>query len=93
MPWLLFLAFEVLTYALLSWLLRDLGEPDQWQPRNTITANWAKAVWFILGHLLLTIGAYLILAQRLPQKHRRQVMPWFWRSLLAMVLETLVLMA
>jgi sulfite exporter TauE/SafE len=93
MPWLLFFAFEVGTYLLLGAALGGLGEPDQWTTHNTITANWVKAVWFILGHLLLTVVGYLALAQRLPQKHRGQVLPWFWRSLLAMVVEVVVLMA
>lgn len=93
MPWLLFAAFEVTTYALLRWLLLGAGEPDQWTPHNTVSVNWAKAVWFILGHLLLTLVGYLLLSQRLPQKHRRQVLPWFWRSLLATLVETFVLMA
>lgn len=93
MPWLLFLAFELTGYALLRWLLRDTGEPDQWTAHNTITANWVKAVWFLLGHLMLTLVGYLILSQRLPQKHRPQVLPWFWRSLLATVVETFVLLA
>ncbi len=92
MVWLLFLAFEIGSYWLLRTLLIGFSAPDQWTPDNTISVNWAVAVWFILGHLALTVAAYLGLAQRLPQKHRGQVLPWFWRSLLAMVVELFVLM-
>ncbi len=93
MPWLLFFAFEVGTYFLLRTVFSGLAETDQWTSRNTITLNWAVAVWFILGHLALTVGAYLGLGQRLAQKHRGQVLKWFWRSLLAMMVEVFVLMS
>jgi hypothetical protein len=92
MPWILFFAFEIGAYWLLRFAFAGLGEPDQWTPRNTITSNWVKAVWFILGHIALTVVAYLAVAQRLPQKHRGEVLKWFWRSLLAMVVEVFVLM-
>ena len=93
MAWLLFLAFEIGTYWLLRAGLLGFSAPDQWTPSNTITTNWAVAVWFILGHVALTTAAYLTLAQRLPQKHRGQVLKWFWRSLLAMVGGVFVLMS
>ena len=92
MPWLLFLAFEIGAYWLLRALFGGFAARDQWTPENTISVNWATAVWFILGHVALTVAAYLVLAQRLPQKHRGRVLPWFWRSLLAMVVEVFVLM-
>jgi hypothetical protein len=92
MPWLIFFAFEIVTYATLRWGLLPFAVLDQWTPQNTITQNWAVAVWFVLGHLAATTAAYLALAQRLPQKHRAQVLPWFWRSLLAIVVEVFVLM-
>lgn len=92
MPWLLFFAFEVGAYWLLRAMFGGFGTYDQWTPDNTISANWATAVWFILGHLALTVAAYLALSQRLAQKHRGRVLPWFWRSLLAMVVEVFVLM-
>lgn len=90
--WLLFLTFEATCYLLLAWLTGSLGRADQWTPENTITSNWVKAVWFMLGHLLLTVVGLLLLSQRLPQKHRPQVLRWFWRSLLAIVVELFVLM-
>ena len=93
MPWLVFLAFEIGAYWLLRGLFGGFAARDQWTPTNTISLNWATAVWFILGHVALTVVAYLVLAQRLPQKHRNRVLPWFWRSLLAMVVEVFVLMA
>lgn len=91
MPWLLFFAFEIGTYFLLRTVFGGFAATDQWTPANTITVNWATAVWFILGHLALTVTAYLVLAQQLAQKHRGQVLKWFWRSLLAMVVEVFVL--
>ena len=93
MPWLVFFLFEIGAYWLLRLLVGGFAATDQWTPANTISTNWAVAVWFVLGHLALTVGAYLVLAQRLPQKHRGQVLPWLWRSLLAMVVGVIVLMA
>lgn len=90
--WLYFLLFEAGSYALLALLLRGVGYDDQWTPDNTITANWVKAVWFLLGHLLFTMAGYLTLSQRLPQKHRAQALPWFGWSLFAMLVELVVLM-
>ena len=89
MQWLIFFLFEALTYGVLRAALLGFAEPDQWTP---ITTNWAVAVWFVLGHLAVSTAAYLVLTQRLPQKHRPAVLPWFWRSLLAMVVEVVVLL-
>ncbi|MBC7449426.1 MAG: hypothetical protein H7330_15350 [Hymenobacteraceae bacterium] len=92
MPWILFVVFEVLAYFGLRVIFGGLGATDQWTPNNTISLNWAVAVWFILGHVALTVAAYLMLSQRLAQKYRGRVLPWFWRSLLAMVVEVFVLL-
>ncbi len=79
-------------YFLLRTVFGGVAVTDQETPNITISHNWAVAMWFILGHLALTVAAYLLLSQRMAQKHRGQVLPWFWRSLLAMVVELFVLM-
>ncbi|WP_400192936.1 hypothetical protein [Hymenobacter sp. B81] len=79
-----FVAFETLTFFLLRWLTSGLGESDQFQPENTIVANWVKTSVFLLLHLVLVVVAVLTLSNVLPRRFRGQVMGWFYLSLLTM---------
>ena len=41
-----------------------------------------KTVVFLLLHLLVVIGAVLLLSNQLPRRYRGQVMGWFYLALL-----------
>lgn len=77
-----FVVFETAAFWLLRWLTAGLGQPDQFQPENTIVSNWVKTIAFLLLHLALTLAATLMLNNRLPRRYRGQVMGWFYLSLL-----------
>lgn len=79
-----FIAFEVVTYFLLSWLTAGLGERNQFQPENTIVRNWVKTTVFLLGHLTLAVVALLTLTNQLPRPYRRSLTRWFLLSLVVM---------
>ncbi len=74
-------AFEAAAYGLLRLLTAGLGRPDQYQPENTIVANWLLTTAFVVGHLTLVLLALLWLNNRLPRQHRPQVQAWFWVGL------------
>ena len=79
-----FAAFELAAYWFLRLLLTQalgLGRPDQYQPENTIVANWVLTTAFVVGHLVLVLLALLWLQNRLPRRYRPQVQGWFWVGL------------
>ena len=76
-----YVAFEGAAYWLLRLLTSGLGQPDQYQPDNTIVANWLLTTAFVVGHLALVLLALLWLQNRLPRQHRRQLQAWFWLGL------------
>lgn len=78
----LFVLFEVVAYQLLRFATSGLGMSNQLQPENTIVSNWVKTVVFLLLHLALVVTAVLVLSNRLPRRHRGQLMGWFYLSLL-----------
>jgi len=78
----LFVGFETVTYYLLRFATSGLGMQDQFQPENTIVSNWVKTVVFVLLHLLVVIGAVLVLSNRLPRRYRGLVMGWFYLAML-----------
>lgn len=77
-----FVAFETAAFQLLRFLTSGLGRADQYQPENTVVSNWVKTVAFLVLHLGLVVAAVLVLSNRLPRRHRGQVMGWFYLSLL-----------
>ncbi len=77
-----FAAFETAAYYGLRLLTAPLGQPDQYQPANTIVSNWVKTATFVVGHLLLAIAALLWLSTRLPRRYRGLVQGWFYVALL-----------
>ena len=77
-----FLAFEVVAYYGLRWLVSGLGESNQRQVDTTIVSNWVKAMTFAVLHLALAIGALLWLSNRLPRRYRPQLLGWFYAALL-----------
>lgn len=78
-----FVAFEVVAYYLLRYLTSGLGERNQEQTdHTTIVSNWVKTMAFLVLHLALVIVAVLVLSNRLPRRHRGQLMGWFYCSLL-----------
>jgi RsiW-degrading membrane proteinase PrsW (M82 family) len=77
-----FVAFEVVAYYLLRYLTSGLGESNQEQTdHTTIVSNWVKTMAFLVLHLALVIVAVLVLSNRLPRRHRGQLMSWFYSSL------------
>lgn len=77
-----FVAFEVMAYYLLRYLTAGLGERNQEQTdHTTIISNWVKTMAFLVLHLALVIAAVLVLSNRLPRRHRGQLMGWFYGSL------------
>ncbi len=78
-----FIAFEVAAYQLLSFVTSGLGEANQYQPENTIVSNWVKTVAFLVLHLVLVLGAMLVLSNKLPRRYRGQLVGWLLLSLLA----------
>jgi hypothetical protein len=78
----LFLLFEIVAYHVLRFATSGLGVQDQLQPENTIVSNWVKTVVFLLLHLALDVVAVLVLSNRMPRRHRGQLMGWFYLSLL-----------
>jgi RsiW-degrading membrane proteinase PrsW (M82 family) len=77
-----FVAFEVVAYYLLRYLTSGLGESNQEQTdHTTIVSNWVKTMAFLVLHLALVIAAVLVLSNRLPRRHRGQLMGWFYSSL------------
>ena len=77
-----YVAFEGAAYWLLRLLTAGLGQPDQYQPENTIVANWLLTTAFVVGHLTLVLLALLWLNNRRPRQYRPQVQAWFWVGLL-----------
>ena len=78
---LLFVAFETVAFYGLRYLTSGLGETNQYQTGNTIVSNWLKTMVFFVAHLALVITAMLVLSNRLPRRHRGQVMGWFYLAL------------
>jgi hypothetical protein len=76
-----FVAFEVAAYFLLAFLTSGLGESNQYQPENTIVRNWVKTMTFFVLHLVLIVVAVLVLSNRLPRRHRGQIMGWFYLAI------------
>ncbi|MGI4743228.1 MAG: hypothetical protein ACRYG7_49385 [Janthinobacterium lividum] len=77
-----FVAFEVAAYYVLRYLTSGLGESNQEQTdHTTIVSNWVKTMTFLVLHLALVIAAVLVLSNRLPRRHRGQLMGWFYGSL------------
>ncbi len=78
----LFILFETLAFQVLRFATSGLGQPDQYQPENTIVSNWVKTTTFLVLHIALVIAAVLVLSNRLPRRYRGQLMGWFYLSLL-----------
>lgn len=78
----LFVAFETVAFYGLRYLTSGLGEADQYQAENTIVSNWVKTMVFVVAHLALIIAAVLVLSNRLPRRHRGQLMGWFYLALI-----------
>ncbi|GAA4390652.1 hypothetical protein [Hymenobacter koreensis] len=81
-----FVVFETVVFFLLRWLVSGLGESNQYQPENTITANWVKTSVFLLLHLILLVVAVLTISNALPRRFRGQIMGWFYLALVTMFL-------
>jgi MFS family permease len=77
-----FVAFEVVTYYVLRYLTSGLGESNDQTEKNTIVSNWVKTMTFLVLHLAVVIAAMLGLSNKLPRRHRGQLMGWFYLSLL-----------
>ena len=74
-------AFEIAAFFVLQFLTSGLGERSQDQAENTIVSNWVKTLVFVVAHLLLVLGAMLVLSNQLPRRYRGQLMGWFYVAL------------
>jgi len=80
-----FLLFEAVVYLGLQWLLSGMGTSNQYQPENTIVANWVKAITFILLYILCLLIVILLISTFVPSKHRPQLMRWVYLALCGMI--------
>ncbi|TPE45486.1 hypothetical protein [Pontibacter mangrovi] len=81
-----FIAFELVVFFGLQWLLSGMGLSNQMQPENTIVPNWVKAVTFILLYLLCVLVAVMVISNTVPGKHRPYLMRWVYLALTGMVI-------
>ena len=80
-----FIAFEIVVFVGLQWLLTGMGMSNQYQEENTIVPNWVKAVIFILLYILCLLFVVMLVSSFVPGKHRRQLMRWVYFALIGMV--------
>lgn len=80
-----FIAFELLVFWGLQWLLSDIGISNQYQAENTVVPNWVKAVIFILLYILCLLFVVMLVSNFVPSKHRGQLMRWVYLALFGMV--------
>ncbi|WP_299818182.1 hypothetical protein [uncultured Pontibacter sp.] len=81
-----FIAFEVVVFLGLQWLLSGLGNSNQFQAENTVVPNWVKAVTFILLYILCLLFVVMLVSSFVPNKHRGQLMRWVYLALVGMAI-------
>ena len=79
-----FIAFEVLVYYGLSYLLFDPVPRNADNQEAIIVDNWNGFIYFFLLYAAIVIGTMLMLTSALPRQHKPQVMFFFWLSWLGL---------
>jgi hypothetical protein len=81
-----FIAFEVVVYYGLSYLLFDPVPRNADNQQAIIVRNWNSFVYFFLLYAALVIGTMLVLTSALPRQYQPLVRSFFWLSWLGLVL-------
>jgi hypothetical protein len=79
-----FIAFEVLVYYGLSYLLFDPVARNADNQEAIIVDNWNGFIYFFLLYAAIVIGTMLMLTSTLSRQHKPQVMFFFWLSWLGL---------
>lgn len=79
-----FIAFEVVVYYGLSYLLLDPVPRNPDNRQAIIVSNWNRFVYFFLLYAALVIGTMLVLTSALPRRHQSTVRFLFWLSWLGL---------
>jgi hypothetical protein len=80
-----FIAFEVVVYYGLSYLLFDPVAKNADNQQASIVRNWNSFIYFFLLYAAVVIGTMLVLTSALPRSYKPQVMTFFWLSWLALI--------
>lgn len=80
-----FIAFELLVYYGLSWLLFDPVPRNADNQEAVIVRNWNGFIYFFLLYAAVVITTMLVLTSALPRPHKPQVMIFFWLSWLGLL--------
>jgi hypothetical protein len=80
-----FIAFEVLVYYGLSYLLFDPVPRNADNQEAVIVRNWNGFIYFFLLYAAIVIGSMLVLTSSLSRQHKPQVMFFFWLSWLGLL--------
>jgi hypothetical protein len=84
-----FIAFEVVVYYGLSYLLFDPVPKNAVNQEAIIVRNWNSFIYFFLLYAAIVIGTMLVLTSALPRSFKGQVMFFFWLSWLGLVVMVL----
>jgi hypothetical protein len=75
-----FIAFEVLVYYGLSFLLFDQVPKNADNQESIVVRNWNSLTYFLLLYAAIVIGTMLVLTSTLPRGHKPRIMAFFWLS-------------
>jgi hypothetical protein len=79
-----FIAFEMVVYYGLSYLLFDPVPKNADNQQPIIVKNWNHFIYFFLLYAAIVIGMMLALTSALPRRRQRQVKLFFWLSWLGL---------
>lgn len=80
-----FIAYEVVVYYGLSYLLLDPVPKNDDNGKAIIVSNWNSLVYFFLLYAVLVIGTMLVLTSVLPRRYQSLARLFFWLSWLGLV--------
>jgi hypothetical protein len=80
-----FIAFEVVLYYGLSYLLFDPVPRNADNQQAIIVSNWNRFIYFFLLYAVLVIGTMLVLTATLPRPYKPLVLFFFWLSWLGLL--------
>jgi hypothetical protein len=80
-----FIAFEVVVYYGLSYLLFDQVPKNAVNQEAIVVRNWNSLTYFLLLYAAIVIGTMLVLTSTLPRGHKPRIMTFFWLSWLGLV--------
>ena len=79
-----FIAFEVVVYYGLSYLLFDPVAKNADNQQAVIVKNWNSFIYFFLLYAALVIGTMLALTSALPRRYQALIRLFFWLSWLGL---------